>query len=222
MRMVFLWLSRLLFVLILLYSGARLGDSWRWNMWATHLLKDGQIPNPPEIKTCSQKWLTGVVAAKRGDLEEQRLIWEQSLACSQHYLTLLHAAAPQDQELARLAAQFYPRSTLGWFWLGGTLFYTDRSASQPAYLHIVELEPRNGIAWCHLGWIYEGLGEVETAAEDFYKCCRNGDPGRNGCFGAGRMMEKLGDPAQAITYYRLSRFDVAQSRADELEKQLNP
>jgi tetratricopeptide (TPR) repeat protein len=222
MKMVFTWLSRLLFVLMLLYSGARLGDSWRWNVWATRLLKDGQIPRPPEIKRCSQKWLTGVAAGIRGDLEEQRQIWEQSLACSQHYLSLLHAAVPGDQELARLAAQLYPRNALAWFWLGETLFYTDQPASLPAYLHIVELEPRNGTAWCRLGWIYEGLGEAETAAEDFYKCCREGDPGRNGCFGAGRNMEKLGDLTQAISYYRLSRDPNAQSRADELQKQLTP
>ena len=86
----------------------------------------------------------------------------------------------------------------------------------------MELAPRDALAWCRLGVSYEGLQEFETAAQHFLKYCRNGDPGRNGCFAAGRMMEKLGNLAQAITYYRLSRLEESLGRAAELEKQRNP
>jgi tetratricopeptide (TPR) repeat protein len=222
MKIAFLWFSRLLFLCMLLYTGTRLGESLRWNLWATQLMKGGQMPNPPEITSCSQKWLTGVAAGMQGDQEEQRQIWMQSLACSEHYLSVLRTAVPQDRELALLATQLYPRSALAWFWLGETFIDTERLSGLQAYLHVVELEPRYGLAWCRLGWKYESMNEYETASQAFYNCCRNGDPGRNGCFGAGRMEEKLGNPTQAIAYYRLSRFEDAQKRADELEDQLNP
>jgi tetratricopeptide (TPR) repeat protein len=222
MKLVLPWLSWILFACMALYTGGQLDDSWRWNRWATQLLKDSPTPNPPEVRSCSQQWLVGVAAGKRGDQEEQRQIWMQSLACSPRYLSILRTADPKDQAMAQLAAQLYPRNALAWFWLGEIFFDTERLSGLDAYLHVVELEPHFGLAWCRLGWTYESMTEYETASQAFYNCCRNGDPGRNGCFGAGRMEENLGNTTQAIAYYRLSRFENAQMRADELEKQLNP
>jgi tetratricopeptide (TPR) repeat protein len=223
MKTVFLWSGRFLFLIALLYSGAHMSGTWRWNLWAIQLLKNDRPEYPLETKSCAQKWLSGVVAGKRGDLANQRQIWIQSLACSQQYLSMLRAKVPQDQELASLATQLYPRSAQAWFWLAETSAPADRSVgARQAYLRVVELDPQSGLAWCRLGVNYEISHEYGNATQGFLKCCQNGDPGRNGCFGAGRMMEKLGNLTQAITYYRLSRFDVAQQRADELEIQISP
>jgi hypothetical protein len=64
---------------------------------------------------------------------------------------------------------------------------------------------------------------LEQAANAYLNCCLNGDPGSNGCYGAGCMMERLGNLPQAIAYYyRLSCWEEAQNRADELERQANP
>ena len=52
----------------------------------------------------------------------------------------------------------------------------------------------------------------------FAECCGNNDPGVNGCWGAGRMMEKEGNIPQAIYYYRLSHWSTSLQRADTLEK----
>jgi hypothetical protein len=95
-------------------------------------LENGQTPNSLQTSSCSQKWLSGVAAGKRGDLASQRQLWAQSFACSQHYLPLLQAAAPQDRELALLASQLYPRSAPAWFWLGDASYPVDRPAALQA------------------------------------------------------------------------------------------
>ena len=53
-----------------------------------------------------------------------------------------------------------------------------------------------------------------------FQACLNGDPGANGCYGAGSIARELGDLEAAIRYYRLSNWEEALSLADELENQL--
>jgi len=124
--------------------------------------------------------------------------------------------------MALLATQYYPDSSKAWFWLGEATAPTDHLGARQAYLRTVALAPRYGLAWCRLGRNYESNSELEKATEAWLNCCLNGDPGKNGCYGAGRMMEQLGNPQQAIEYYRRSHWEGALNRADELEKQLIP
>lgn len=62
--------------------------------------------------------------------------------------------------------------------------------------------------------------DPQAALEAYLQSCYHGDSGANGCLGASRMAEKLGDPRAAIQYYRLSRYRGALQRADELEQML--
>lgn len=171
---------------------------------------------------CGHIWLVGVEAGKRGDLAGQRHIWEQALGCAPNYLSLLQAVLPQDKGMALLATQRYPDSSKAWFWLGEAIAPTDHLAARQAYLRTVALAPDDGLAWCRLGSSYEHDGEPEKASEAFLNCCLNGDRGSNGCYGAGRIMERLGNVQKAIEYYRLSRWEGALKRAEELENQLKP
>ena len=98
----------------------------------------------------------------------------------------------------------------------------DPQAALAAYSRVVQLQPSNGLAWCRLGLVNEKTGQTLPAVDAYLGCCRNGNSGANGCYGAGRMMEKLGDPRKAIEYYRLSSYVDSLQRADELEKQLKP
>ena len=100
------------------------------------------------------------------------------------------------------------------------------SNSQPdraiqLYRQGLQHKPHDGVRWRELGDLLSRT-DPRAALEAYLESCYNGDPGSNGCYGAGRMMEKLGDPQQAIEYYRRSHWEGALNRADELEKQLIP
>ena len=212
-----LWLGVLVTAVFL---GARLQDAWRWNSRALLFLKGEPIA--VTASGCGHIWLVGAGAGRRGDLVGQRHIWEQALGCSPGNLSLLQIILPQDIDMAMLATQRYPNNFKTWFWLGEALAPTDPLGARQAYLRTVALAPHDGLAWCRLGRNYEYNGELEKATEAWLNCCLNGDPGSNGCYGAGRMMERLGNPQQAIEYYRRSRWAGALKRAEELEKQPSP
>lgn len=205
-----------------IFLGAHLQDAWRWNSRALLFLKDKVEPIVVTASGCDHIWLAAAETGKRGDLAGQRHIWEQALGCSPGNLSLLRIVMPQDVDMARLATQRYPDSSKAWFWLGEAIAPSDHMGARQAYLHTVALAPHDGLAWCRLGSNHEQDSEFEKASDAFLNCCYYGDPGVNGCYGAGRMMERLGYPQQAIEYYRLSRWEGALKRADELEKQLRP
>ena len=213
------WLSLLVAALLL---GVRLQDAWGWNSRALLFLKGKGESIAVTASDCGHIWLAAADAGRRGDLAGQRQIWEQALICSPGNLSMLRALLPQDMDMALLATQYYPDHSETWFWLGEAVAPTDYLGARQAYLRTVALSPRYGLAWCRLGQNYEYDGDLEKATEAWLNCCLNRDPGSNGCYGAGRMMEQLGDPQQAIEYYRRSHWEGALNRAEELEKQLIP
>jgi len=194
-------------------------NAWRWNSRAILLLKEEPIA--VTASGCNHIWLAAAEAGRRGDLTEQRQFWEQALSCSPGNVSLLQKVLPLDVDMARLATQAYPDNPSAWFWFGEAIAPTDHLSARQAYLRTVALNPGDGLAWCRLGSNYESSGQIELAWNAFVNCCYHGDPGMNGCYGAGRMMEKFGNIQQAIRYYRLSRWQGALDRADKLEAQLN-
>ena len=199
-----------------IFFGVDLQDSWQWNLRAHLFLKGKGESIAVTASGCDHLWLVGAEAGKRGDLVGQRQIWEQSLGCSPGILSLLQIILPQDVDMALLATQKYPKNPEAWFWLGEAIAPIDNLGARQAYLHTISLAPHDGLAWGRLGRNFEYDGELEKAAQAWLNCCYDGDPGSHGCFGAGRMMELLGDPQQAIDYYRLSRWEGALNRASEL------
>ncbi len=202
--------------------GGRLWDAWQWNQDALALLQDKEASVPLANPDCAQIWFLGMIAGQRGDLAAQRQALERALSCSPEYVSLIQAVIPQDLKLAGLATQLQPESAAAWFWLGEASAPTDASVARQAYERTVALAPYRGLPWCRLGFNYEHTGELERAERAFLNCCLNGDPGSNGCYGAGRMLEQMGDPQQAIIYYRRSRWQGSLDRARELESSLNP
>ena len=207
-------------LITVVFWGPGFRDAWQWNSRAIRLLKGETIA--AKASGCNHIWLVAAEAGQRGDLPGQRRIWEQALGCSPGNLFLLAIVLPLDIDMARLATQLYPDSSQAWFWLGEAIAPTDYLGSRQAYLHVIALRPHHGLAWCRLGRNYESDGGLEIATQAWLNCCYHGDPGSNGCYGAGRMMEQLGNLPKAIEYYHLSRWDGAQKRADELEDQLSP
>ena len=161
---------------------------------------------------CAGAWL----AAQNLDPVAQSNAYRNLLACPSQYLAMMSFQRPADQDLAGQAVRQNPSDPAAWFWLANAQEATNSPAALDSYLKVVGLDPTDGLAWCRLGFGYEGLDQVEPARDAFLKCCQNEDPGSNGCFGAGRMEEKLGNPRQAILDYRLSRWDGALKKANAL------
>ena len=84
------------------------------------------------------------------------------------------------------------------------------------YRQGLEAKPYDGVRWYELGDL---LAETDphAALAAYHQSCHNGDPGSHGCYGAGLMAEEIGDIPLAVQYYRQSRWENAQQRADELE-----
>jgi hypothetical protein len=59
------------------------------------------------------------------------------------------------------------------------------------------------------------------ARNAFIQCCNHGDPGSHGCYNAGRIEQERGQLETAILFYRLSHWEEAHRRADELEASLH-
>ncbi len=191
------------------------------SLWRAVSAADPTLPVAEPLEPCERSWFRTMHTRNQGGVIPKEQV-ESALACGAEYIPLLAVIAPTNVEDARLATILYPQEARAWFWLAEASAPVDTAAERSAYLQTVRLEPSYGLAWCRLGRNYSTAGELQKAQEAFLNCCIYGDPGSNGCYGAGRMAEKLGDLQKAIEYYRLSRWDGALDRADELAGRLQP
>lgn len=88
------------------------------------------------------------------------------------------------------------------------------------YRQGLELKPYDGVRWYELGDLLDDI-DPQAAIQAYLQSCYKGDPGHHGCYGAGQVAKNLGDIQLAIYYYRMSRWDVAHQRAEQLEKMLH-
>ena len=154
--------------------------------------------------------------------DQQQTSFMGAFACSPEYLHIAAKSSPIDLELALKATQAYPESVDAWMWLAFSQEYARENSGLAGYQKVVELDSRNGNAWCAIGDISARLAQIAQAETAYQNCCKNQDPGGGGCYGAGQMAEKLGDTQLAIQYYRLSDSDNARLRLNELEKLRQP
>ncbi len=179
------------------------------------------VGSPQPSFSCQDSWLKTMALRNAGG-QPQDATWETFLSCGPDYLPLLQGIQPNNRGVADQASILYPENAQVWFWVGEIDNSKDQTAALVDYQKAVSLNPSMGVAWCRIGRSLENSMRTQDAVNAFLNCCRLGDAGENGCFGAGRMEEKLGNPQKAIEYYRLSFWDGALKRAAELEKQLNP
>jgi len=171
--------------------------------------------------SCREDWLRAMSTRSAGE-NEDAIPWQDFLACGPDYLPLLRAVQPRNGPLAEKALESHPDDPELWIWLGDITFFSDPPKALHSFQKAVDLEPMNGAAWCRLGnsMNYNQLPQDATGA--YMTCCRLEDPGYKGCYGAGRVYEKLGDIPAAIAAYRLSADPKARQRAAELEAQVEP
>ncbi len=166
---------------------------------------------------CRVVWQVILMAYANNDRSEIEADWKHLLDCTPNAIDWLFEMFPEREDMAGEAAILYPKEPLAWFWLGeqANQAVNPQRALQ-YYSETIRLDPANGLAWCRLGNIHEDQEQLQTAMVDYWQCCLNGDRGSNGCYGAGRIAEKLGDIPAAIQYYRHSHWLPALQRADAL------
>ncbi len=166
--------------------------------------------------------MAGKGAYLLGKEAEEQTAWMNYLGCSKTSVALLRYVLPVDAMFAKKAITLYPDSVEAIYWYADAVVKNDTAEAILSYNRIVQIDPNQGLAWCRLGSLYEKNQLLDQSINAYLQCCLHNDSGENGCNGAGRVMEHLGNPRKAIEYYRLSRWQPALDRANELEKQLQP
>jgi tetratricopeptide (TPR) repeat protein len=167
-------------------------------------------------------WGLGLLAGWQGREDEQQAQWTAFLDRSPARLPLLTVLWSGRDDLAALAVDRYPQLAITHFWLAESVAESEPERAISAYRQGLALDPEDGRRWFALAQIHRRLGQNEDAFVALVESCYNGDPGSNGCWGAGRMAEEEEDWAQALRFYRHSLWETAQQRADELERRLSP
>ena len=173
---------------------------------------------PIITQDCRINWQISLLALRADIPPDIEINMQNMLDCSPKSVDWLILIAPQRTDLALRAAKLYPEEAQIWLWLGDLAKTAeDPTLADKYFTESTRLDPYYGLAWCRLGRIKESQELLDEALYAFWECCQNGDPGSNGCYGAGRIAENLGDIPSAIQYYRRSHWQPALARADELE-----
>lgn len=173
---------------------------------------------PVVLADCRINWQISLLALRMENPPDIETKLNKMLDCSPKAVDWLILLVPQRADLAYRAAQLYPQEARIWLWMGDlTRTDEDIKLADKYFTESTRLDPYYGLAWCRLGAVKEQQGLLQDAVDAFWQCCENGDPGSNGCNGAGRVAEKLNDIPSAIRYYRRSHWQPALDRADELE-----
>ncbi len=177
-----------------------------------------QSLEPLAKEDCRVYWQVVMLGSAGGNSANLDDPMGELLACTPRSIDWLLLVAPERSDLALQATQLYPQEPKAWFWLGDLAKASgDQLEAKQYFTESVRLDKAYALAWCRLGLINENEGLIADAEEAYLQCCQNGDPGSNGCYGAGRMAEKLDDIPNAIRYYRRSHWLPALERADMLE-----
>ena len=84
------------------------------------------------------------------------------------------------------------------------------------YLRGTKIDSSNARSWLGLAYLLEESSP--SAARDAYLSAYYlGGPGKQGCYGAGRLAEEIGDTPMAVKYYRLSSLLAVRNKAKSLE-----
>lgn len=170
--------------------------------------------------TCHLKWLSFDPVINKTTFDKNDQVTNEFLNCSLLHVYFIRFFAPTDMELAQKASVIYPEDPGILFWLADGIEKDDPDQAEQLFRKIVALVPSDGKAWHRLARLVAAKGFIDEAIGYNIKSCYNNDPGSNGCYGAGRLLEQQGRYEEAIYYYRLSRHDFIRANADRLEELL--
>jgi len=166
---------------------------------------------------CHLRWFELVLKYRQQPVNPDDPIFGEVISCSPLQMRMLRKMFPSSLTLAQIASSAYPGDPYPLYWI---IEITDPGISvqsKPLIEKILSIDPTEGVAWRYLGIIYLKEGNIPAAIDAHINCCLNGDPGVNGCYNAGRLLEEQGNYNEALYYYRLSRWPTSQQVADRLE-----
>jgi tetratricopeptide (TPR) repeat protein len=167
---------------------------------------------------CHVNWLTYNPFIKKTSFDKNDQVIDELLNCSLLHVYFIRIFAPTDMALTQKASLIYPEDPGILFWLADGIEKDDPDQAEQIFRKIVALVPSDGKAWHRLARLVEAKGFIDEAIGYNIKSCYNNDPGSNGCYGAGRLLEQQGRYEEAISFYRLSRHDFIRANADRLEE----
>lgn len=162
-------------------------------------------------------WAAAMQAHCRGDQNSEQAAWRAVIAASESRLSLAHAAAHDDFELARLSAETYPHNPKAWLWLAELLEKQgSREAAVLAYRTALEYRPYDGVLWVRVGNLLEQQNDPQAAILAFERACALQDLGGNGCYRAGLLylQQQLYDQAAGHFYNALAQIGSAYRPAE--------
>jgi tetratricopeptide (TPR) repeat protein len=160
---------------------------------------------------CRIDWFEGLLAKSINNNKKMESSWRQAMDCSQDFISVVFAAIPDNQVLAKYAHEQYPEIALPWFWLGDL----EPENRMEYYRKGLELDASDGQRWIELGDMLKDTSP-EDAMAAYLQACYHGDPGYHGCFNAGRIAEEMGNNKIAIEYYQLSTWAGVRQLANPL------
>jgi len=170
---------------------------------------------------CHLQWLNLRLKLFTNDIEPHLGAIESVMKCSPLHTNFIRNLAPGDMHLAETATILYPDNPGFLFWLVDGLKEESPEQAEILFRKIVEIDPDNGIAWHQLALLTQSRGNIDDAIIYNVNSCINHDPGKNGCYGAARLLEQQGHYKEAIYYYRFSTWDFSKEQAVRLEQELN-
>lgn len=166
---------------------------------------------------CHLRWFELLLKYRQQPVDPDDPIFGEVISCSSVHMRMLRRLYPAELALANLATQLYPDETAPLYWLVEATDPTISNESKPVIQKILTMTPNDGLAWRYLGIILIREGDIQGAIDAHINSCYNGDPGSNGCYNAGRLLEQEGRYEEAISFYRLSIHDFIRANADRLE-----
>jgi tetratricopeptide (TPR) repeat protein len=179
-------LSRLLAVLLLIgctaFAWRPLAQLAHANWFALQVLR-AALGEPERLVTAYAQlvaqapgnpradWFLGLLAGKLGDPALQQVNWSRFLSGPlPEALSLVHAGGRDNLTLAQQATKVHPEQAESWFWIAQIFEQSKRNAEAlQTYQRVVQLDPENGLAWCHLGYLLRGQKPLQ--ARDAYLQC---------------------------------------------------
>ena len=170
-------------------------------------------------QNCQVYWF--IWLAKRRQMDDRIIerISPKVMQCSGAYIQMMRRISPENIALATEAVYYQPNLAESWFWLADLSSVQDPELAIDYFEIGLEIDPLSGRNWIELGRLLESRDQLK-ALEAFLIACHLDDPGKHGCYGAGRVAEKIGDLQNAMAYYRLSTWPPVREKADRLEESL--
>lgn len=226
-------LSWLLLFILLPISIGNLKEITSLNLFSIQvpktILAGAKIKHPIEVDKPIESnmisfhfnWLDQFTIKYASSNEIQLNKLEEFLTFSPLYMHMIKNIYPTSRTLAEMAVNSYPIDTIPLYWLLDSMIENTTIEKKQIYEKILSLNPKDGVAWRRLGLIYIAEKNIPAAIDAHINSCFNGDPGSNGCYRVGQLLEKEGRFEEAIYYYRLSRFVPSLEAADRLETELS-